>query len=135
MQSFAHHGFAVYPGRDSTPDPVFPLLRQRSIARYVPLAGAWPFEREFDPNEYAYDYDFDDQNDGFADAHGVPRHASARGTAVRILGLLALGATLFGCGVVLVDSRAIHEALSWATFGHADRVLGAQRAETQAGVR
>src|SRR5579859_1006683 len=145
MHSFTQRGFGTYPGRDSTPDPVFPLRRQRSIARRVPrnwrgdpaydervetnrsmpLAGAWPFEREIDLSDYAREPELDDDDDDHA--QGVPRR-SARSIAVRILGFLVLGAALFGCGRVLVDSRAIHEALSWATLGHADRILGtAQR--------
>jgi hypothetical protein len=58
---------------------------------------------------------------------GEPRevHASWRPVVVRVAGLLALAAALFGSGFVLRDSAARRQALSWATLGHADVVLRA----------
>jgi len=108
MQSFPHRGFDSDPGRDSTPDPVFPLRRQRSIARRVPrnwqasegayeqpvelyrrmpLAQAWPFEQEVDPATYGYDDDPEDDDDD-AYAHGVPR-AKRRGVRVTVVSTIS----------------------------------------------
>jgi hypothetical protein len=87
----------------------------------MPLAQAWPFEQEVDPAAYGYDDDPPDDDDD-ACAHGIPHRGTRRG--VRILGLLALFVALLACGKVLTHPRAMYEALSWATLGHTDQVLG-----------
>jgi hypothetical protein len=50
--------------------------------------------------------------------------ASRRRVVVRFAGLFVLAAALFGSGLVVRDPVAGREALSWATMGHADVVLG-----------
>jgi hypothetical protein len=53
--------------------------------------------------------------------------ASWRPVVVRIAGLLALAAALFGAVVIFRHSTARRQALSWATLGFADVVLRAVR--------
>jgi hypothetical protein len=49
--------------------------------------------------------------------------ATKRSAVVRVAGLAALLAALFGSGLVLRDSTARRQAFSWATLGHADVIF------------
>jgi hypothetical protein len=132
MESFTLRGYA--DPRDMAPEPVFPLRRVRPHARprrvvttadfdaprpfdlRLPLPSAWPFLREF---EWSDDDGVDEWDD---DPPPVPRGVSPRTVAARILGFVMLSLALFGCGTLLTHPRVAHEALDWATLGHADGV-------------